>query len=63
MDASNGNGPTAFGNTSGPVPVDLSQANFRVTLDPEPTSLVLGLIGAAGLGIVVIRKRRGRRSA
>jgi len=29
---------------------------------PEPTSLVLGLLAAAGLGIVAIRKRRARRA-
>jgi hypothetical protein len=29
---------------------------------PEPSSVVLGLIGVAGLGIVAIRKRRARRA-
>ncbi len=64
MDASNGNGPTAFGNVANQnVPVDLSQANFTVWNDePEPPSVVLGLIGAAGFGMVAIRKRRARRA-
>ena len=64
MDATNGNGPITFGNIAGqPVPVDLSQANFQVSIVPEPTSVVLGLFAVAGLGVVAIRKRRGRRSA
>jgi hypothetical protein len=46
------------GNTWIPSPLPT-----RVTLSPEPSSIVLGLFGAASLGLVAIRKRRGRRSA
>ena len=45
------------------VPLDLSHANFQVSITPEPSSIVLGLIGAIGLCSVAIRKRRARRSA
>ena len=36
--------------------------NAQFVASPEPSSVVLGLFAAAGLGIVAIRKRRARRS-
>ena len=67
MNANNGYGATSFskvvnGNQVN-VPVDLSQSTFRIGSIPEPSSIVLGLLAAAGFGIVVIRKRRARRAA
>jgi len=46
------NGPTNFGSFT-PTIIDGS-----ITIVPEPTSVVLGLFAAAGLGAVAIRKRR-----
>ncbi|MBI3840192.1 MAG: hypothetical protein HY288_19900 [Planctomycetia bacterium] len=56
----NGNGSTDFFNVTTPVPVSIEDGT--VTIVPEPTSIVLGLFAAAGLGIVAIRKRRARRA-
>jgi len=45
-----------------PVPVNITDGQINILTVPEPTSLVLGLFAAAGLGIVAIRKRRARRA-
>jgi len=42
------------------VPVTI--VDGAITIVPEPTSIVLGLFAAAGLGLVAIRKRRARRA-
>src|SRR5262249_992909 len=36
-------------------------ATMQYTVLPEPSSVVLGLLGAAGLAVAVIRKRRAGR--
>jgi hypothetical protein len=41
-----------------PIFVDLNAVSFTVTVVPEPSSIVMGLFAAAGLGAVVIRRRR-----
>jgi len=54
-------GPTDFvalNNTFIPTAI----TDGSITIVPEPTSVVLGLFAAAGLGIVAIRKRRARRA-
>jgi hypothetical protein len=40
-----------------------STGSAQVILMPEPSSIMLGVFGAAGLGIVAIRRRRAFRSA
>ncbi|MBI3840190.1 MAG: hypothetical protein HY288_19890 [Planctomycetia bacterium] len=57
----NGNGSTDFFNVSTPVPVQITDGTVSIVV-PEPTSVVLGLFAAAGLGIVAIHKRRARRA-
>ena len=39
---------------------DTPTADFTMTAVPEPASIVMGLMGAAALGAVVIRNRRAR---
>jgi hypothetical protein len=40
-----------------------TDATAYIQVVPEPTSVVLGLFAAAGLGAVVIRRRRARKAA
>jgi hypothetical protein len=55
-------GPTDFVDLYGNfVPTVITDG--AVTITPEPTSFVLGLFAAAGLGSLTIRRRRRRRSA
>jgi hypothetical protein len=37
--------------------------NGTITIVPEPGSIVMGLFAAAGLGAVVIRRRKARKAA
>jgi len=46
--------------TAATVPVSITDGS--ITIVPEPTSIVLGLFAAVGLGLVAIRKRRARRA-
>ncbi len=41
----------------------LSNGMIHITNVPEPSSIVMGLFAAAGLGVMVIRRRRVRKSA
>lgn len=54
-------GATDFVNLAGGV-IPTTIVDGAITIVPEPTSVVLGLFAAAGLGLVAIRKRRARRS-
>jgi len=54
-------GPTDFVAPNGTF-VTTAITDGSITVVPEPTSVVLGLFAAAGLGIVAIRKRRARRA-
>jgi hypothetical protein len=45
---------------AGDLALDFDIINGSVTIVPEPSTVVLGLLAAAGLGLVAIRRRRAR---
>ena len=59
----NGGGSTTFLGAGGALTSALTNGTITVTAVPEPTTLVLGLFAAAGLGAVAIRNRRARKTA
>lgn len=60
MGADNANGSTDFANLSGGIAATVTDGS--VTIVPEPSTIMLGLFAATGLGVVALRKRRARRA-
>ncbi len=56
-------GVTTYLTGFGTVPVSTILIDGTITVVPEPGSIVLCLFGVAGIAVVAIRRKRGRRAA